>query len=113
SALQMLLEYSWPGNVRELESVIQRAIVLQDSEILRREDFALPKSERQTIDGALFQKGKSQAIGNFERSFIARLLTALSGTSSLAATSAGKDRRSVQRLIKKHGKGCQAYKKGF
>ena len=112
SALQMLLEYSWPGNVRELESVIQRAIVLQDSEILRREDFALPKSERQTIDGALFQKGKSQAIGNFERSFIARLLTAHSGNISRAAKAAGKDRRSFQRLINKHGLDRQAFKTG-
>jgi len=112
AALQMFLEYSWPGNVRELESVIQRAIVLQDSEVLKREDFALPKSERQTIDAALFQNGKSQAIGNFERSFIARLLTAHGGNISRAAKAAGKDRRSFQRLINKHGLNREAFKTG-
>jgi DNA-binding NtrC family response regulator len=103
AALQEFLEYSWPGNVRELESVIQRAIVLQDSGILRPADFALPKTDRPTTESVLFRKGKSIAIGNFERSFIARLLTAHGGNISRAAKAAGKDRRSFQRLINKHG----------
>ena len=113
AALHLFLEYSWPGNVRELESVIQRAIVLQDSEVLRPEDFSLSKSRQYTADAALFQKSKSQAIGNFERNFIARLLTAHGGNISRAAKAAGKDRRSFQRLINKHGLDPQAFKMGF
>ncbi|HEX7296819.1 MAG TPA: sigma 54-interacting transcriptional regulator [Pyrinomonadaceae bacterium] len=109
AALQMFLQYSWPGNVRELESVIQRAIVLQGSEILQPEDFSLPKAEQQTT-AAAFQKGKSQAIGNFERNFIGRLLAAHGGNVSRAAKAAGKDRRSFQRLINKHGLDRQAFK---
>ena len=110
-ALHDLLEYSWPGNVRELESVIQRAIVLQDSEVLNPEDFALPKTGCQNADAALFRKGKSLAIGNFERGFIARLLTAHGGNISRAAKAAGKDRRSFQRLINKYGLDREAFKK--
>lgn len=110
AALQEFLEYSWPGNVRELESVIQRAIVLQDSQVLKPEDFALPKSDRPMSESALFRKGKSLAIGNFERSFIARLLTAHGGNISQAAKAAGKDRRSFQRLINKYGLDRQTFK---
>lgn len=110
SALQEFLEYSWPGNVRELESVIQRAIVLQDSEVLNSEDFALSKTDRQNLDATLFRKGKSLAIGNFERGFIARLLTAHGGNISRAAKAAGKDRRSFQRLINKYGLDREAFK---
>jgi two-component system response regulator AtoC len=33
-AMAALTEHSWPGNVRELENVIERAVVLSDSEIL-------------------------------------------------------------------------------
>ena len=109
-ALHEFLEYSWPGNVRELESVIQRAIVLQDSEVLNSEDFALPKTDCQNADAALFRKGKSLAIGNFERNFIARLLTAHGGNISRAAKAAGKDRRSLQRLINKYGLDREAFK---
>lgn len=110
AALQEFLEYSWPGNVRELESVIQRAIVLQDSQVLKPEDFALPKLDRPISESALFRKGKSLAIGNFERSFIARLLTAHGGNISQAAKAAGKDRRSFQRLINKYGLDRQSFK---
>ena len=90
--------------------MIQRAIVLQDAEELKPEDFALPRVERLNTDSALFRKSKSQAIGNFERSFIARLLTAHGGNISRAAKAAGKDRRSFQRLINKHGLDRQAFK---
>ncbi len=34
-ALQILLEYNWPGNVRELENVVERAVVLAQSPVVR------------------------------------------------------------------------------
>jgi two-component system response regulator FlrC len=34
-AAQLLLTYRWPGNVRELENVMQRALVLCDSPVIR------------------------------------------------------------------------------
>jgi len=38
-AADCLLAYGWPGNVRELERVIQRALVLTDSDVLEPCDF--------------------------------------------------------------------------
>ena len=111
AALQQFLEYPWPGNVRELESVIQRAIVLQDAEILKPEDFALSYAESPKAEAALFRKGKSLAIGQFERNFIAKLLAAHGGNISQAAKAAGKDRRSFQRLINKYSLDRRSFKK--
>ncbi len=34
-----LLDYNWPGNIRELKSVIERAAILSDSNIIGAEDF--------------------------------------------------------------------------
>jgi len=34
-AAQLLLTYEWPGNVRELENVMQRALVLCESDLIR------------------------------------------------------------------------------
>lgn len=98
-----LLNYSWPGNVRELESVIQRAIVLQDSEVLTGADFELQDSnDPRGPQHELFRLEKSLAIGKFERSFLANLLAAHGGNISRAAKAAGKDRRSFQRLMGKY-----------
>ncbi len=37
AAEKFLMEYDWPGNVRELRNVIERAIILEDEEIMRLE----------------------------------------------------------------------------
>jgi DNA-binding NtrC family response regulator len=110
-ALQQFLEYPWPGNVRELESVIQRAIVLQDADVLGPGDFALPYIESSKPDAAPFRKGKSLAIGQFERNFIAKLLAEHGGNISQAAKAAGKDRRSFQRLVNKYSLDRKSFKR--
>ncbi|MCK4846448.1 MAG: sigma-54-dependent Fis family transcriptional regulator [Deltaproteobacteria bacterium] len=38
-ALNKLLSYGWPGNVRELENLIERAVILEDSDILSSDSF--------------------------------------------------------------------------
>ena len=38
-AMKLLLNYSWPGNVRQLESVIERGILLTDSDEIQPEDL--------------------------------------------------------------------------
>jgi DNA-binding NtrC family response regulator len=102
-ALNKLLSYSWPGNVRELESVIQRALVLHPTEVLNSDDIELPSDGESTVSSPeLFRERKSSAIGEFEKSFVQKLLAAHHGNISQAAKAAGKDRRSFQRLVSKH-----------
>jgi DNA-binding NtrC family response regulator len=109
-ALTKLINHSWPGNVRELEGVIQRAIVLRDAEVLTPGDLGIPESCDQNGSQAdLFRAGKSRAIVQFERNFIARLLAAHGGNISRAARAAGKDRRSFQRLISKYSLDRKAF----
>ncbi len=40
-AYQKLGDYPWPGNIRELQHVIERAIILSDSEILKPSDLLI------------------------------------------------------------------------
>ena len=41
AAIRKMQEHSWPGNVRELRNVVERAVILSESEILQPEDVVL------------------------------------------------------------------------
>ena len=53
-ALQLLMSYDWPGNVRELENTIERAVLLETSDVLQAGNPALsdlhPAGKRYILD---------------------------------------------------------------
>lgn len=53
-SIKQLLEYSWPGNIRELISVVERAAILSDTELITPESLFLEgrgfKSKRSISD---------------------------------------------------------------
>src|SRR3989441_6932011 len=44
--LEAMQTYSWPGNIRELQNVIERGVILADSEVFRLEPGTLPEETR-------------------------------------------------------------------
>jgi formate hydrogenlyase transcriptional activator len=40
---EAMQRYSWPGNIREMQNVIERGVILCDSEIFRLEPGTLPE----------------------------------------------------------------------
>jgi len=100
AAMQKLAVYDWPGNIRELEHVIERAVVLAESTHLHSTDLSLEH------DGApaptLFREAKAQVVAQFEKRFLTSLLTAYDGNISRAAQAAGKNRRALWELMRKH-----------
>jgi formate hydrogenlyase transcriptional activator len=45
ATMQRLIEYSWPGNIRELQNIIERCVILSNSDsLLLDQDFLLPSS---------------------------------------------------------------------
>jgi formate hydrogenlyase transcriptional activator len=43
ATLDAMQRYSWPGNIRELQNVIERGVILADSEVFRLEAGTLPQ----------------------------------------------------------------------
>ncbi|HTT66088.1 MAG TPA: sigma-54 dependent transcriptional regulator [Bryobacteraceae bacterium] len=103
-AMRRLMEYAWPGNIRELESTIQRALVLSDGAVLDASSIDLPDSwappAASSSDSPL---GIVDAVYRFEREYLTDLLFRLEGNVTRAAKVAGKDRRTFQRLLRRHG----------
>ena len=44
--MDAMQRYSWPGNIRELQNVIERGVILADSEVFRLEPGTLPEDSR-------------------------------------------------------------------
>jgi DNA-binding NtrC family response regulator len=100
----------WPGNVRELENAIVRGIYLSQGDIILPGDLSLPPRGPRPVSTAQqrgaklvdFRTMKREVIESFERNYLARLMAEHRGNVSVAARAAGKDRRDLGRLLKKH-----------
>jgi DNA-binding NtrC family response regulator len=108
AAIQILLAYDWPGNVRELEHVVERAIVMNEHDVIGPDDISLPCAQPRAA--ASFQDMKAIVVARFERTYIASLLRAHQGNISRAARAANKDPRSFRQLIRKHRLDVQSFK---
>ena len=47
--LELLQSYPWPGNIRELQNVIERSVILCDTEIFSIDESWLPQQPPQTV----------------------------------------------------------------
>jgi DNA-binding NtrC family response regulator len=110
SARAALLAHDWPGNVRELENTMIRGGQLCRGEVIEAADLglALPPSAAPEIEHRLaaqlqpFNALKRKVIENFERTYLTRLIAEHGGNVSRAARAAGKERRELGKLLKKH-----------
>jgi DNA-binding NtrC family response regulator len=103
-AMHKLLQHSWPGNVRELESVITRALILTCSQILQATDIELPEFhyDEKLGQNHSLKEAKKSTIRAFEMGYLTNLLAQCHGNITQAANVAGKDRRTLQRLLAKY-----------
>jgi DNA-binding NtrC family response regulator len=115
-SLMRLEAYRWPGNVRELENLICREYLLCDDDVIRVDvpgGNADLGSEADLTGGDLsrltFQQAKDLAIAQFEKRYLAEVLSASRGNVTKAASMVGKERRAFGRLLKKHDIDKSAY----
>jgi len=75
-SLELLESYSWPGNIRELQNVVERSVVVCETDMLSIEKswLSLGKSESPGPTGSLASKIQEQ-----EREFIERALAETEG----------------------------------
>ncbi len=111
-AMRVLYGYSWPGNVRELRNALESAIVLANSDILKKED--LPR-EIQTlvlapgpggphIDQNLpFREWKKQTVETAEREYFMRHLENNDNNISKTARALKMHRQSLQQKLRELG----------
>jgi DNA-binding NtrC family response regulator len=118
AAKAALLAHSWPGNVRELENTILRATVACRTGHISAVDLGIvsPGGRRPELVDRLpgrvsrYQSVKRETIAAFERSYLTELMEVHRGNVTHAARAAGKDRRELGKLLRKHGVDPQAFR---
>jgi DNA-binding NtrC family response regulator len=113
ASVAWLNSHSWPGNVRELENLVHRELLLAEGDTVQlHPDLAASERRHGTGDrrrrpalSQRFHDAKLRAVGEFERDYLAALLASAQGNVTVAARLAGKERRALGKLLKKHGLG--------
>jgi len=96
-ALEVLTRYDWPGNVRELENVIYRAVVLARNPVIQLQDVPLDVALPETGARLAEDTGPPlrDAMGQFERQYILRVLERVGWNVSRAARDLGVHRNTI------------------
>jgi transcriptional regulator with GAF, ATPase, and Fis domain len=111
-AARALEEYGWPGNVRELENIVERACILEETEVIHAESLPLEllalRPEIQT-DSSIrsdtlmpLHAARASAIEEFERRYLFALLQSCNGSIKKSADTAGITTRQLHKLMTRH-----------
>jgi two-component system response regulator HydG len=95
AALEVLRRYRWPGNVRELENVVQRLVVMADSDLIDVPD--LPSLMRFS---ALSRGGFDRTLAEVETEYVRNVLASVNGNRTRAAEILGIDRKTLREKLK-------------
>jgi len=100
-AERYLVAYDWPGNVRELENIMERAVVLGQSEQVQLEDLSdsgLESAAAPDLAGAY-----QSSVGEAKRDSIRRAWNEAGGDYKAAAAKLGLHPNSLLRLVRTLG----------
>ena len=106
SAIKFFIIYSWPGNVREMENLIQRAIILEDTDTVREETVKglISNNTTRAGNGSAGVKERVEAIkSEEEKKLIIEALAEARWKRMEAAARLGISRKSLFNKMKKYG----------
>lgn len=106
SAIRFFLNYNWPGNVREMENLIQRAIILEDGDMITGETIAelVCEGEAKIQHEEIKVKDRIETIkAEEEKKLIIDALTETRWKKTDAAARLGISRKSLFNKMKKYG----------
>ena len=97
AAEQLLYNYSWHGNIRELRHVIEKAVILSDSDMLTPDVFS--SLQRETVP----VQSQPSTLEDMERVMIAEAIRLCNGNLSAASTRLGITRQTLYNKMKRYG----------
>ena len=95
-AVELLMRHSWPGNIRELENVIQRAVIMSETEIGVAQLSEYLKMPQPRTNEKYEEEGAFMTLKELEKSYILKVLAAVNNNKTKAAEILGIDRKTLR-----------------
>jgi Nif-specific regulatory protein len=101
-AIDMLMSYHWPGNVRELENVIERSVVVCNSQVLHAHHLP-PTLQTAEASGTTMTLPLERALEAFEKDMLLDALKSARGNRAKAARLLSTTGRVMNYKVRKYG----------
>ncbi|MDJ0784222.1 MAG: sigma-54 dependent transcriptional regulator [Desulfosarcinaceae bacterium] len=96
-AMEILCQYDWPGNIRELRSVITKALIFGDTDVISACDLPRHVTANRKLSGR-----KPKTLEEMEKNHIIAVLAETAGNQSKAAELLGINRKTLYKKIQKY-----------
>ena len=100
-AMSLILRHPWKGQIRELENVLERAMLLTDSDFIRAEDLPFGASDVDE-EPATGVSALGDAVSTFERQYIQHMLKKYNGNRTDTARALSIDASTLYRKMEKY-----------
>jgi DNA-binding NtrC family response regulator len=105
-AMNLLLDYPWPGNIRELENVLERAVVLCDSDRITVHELPFVHESSPSLQGKpvqLFDGNLDDRLADMEKQLLLKAMQDAHGVKTRAARSLGIKTSTLYYKLEKYG----------
>ena len=102
AALRLLLQYDWPGNVRELENAIERAVLLETTDVLQANNLPPELSPMVASRRDPSEPTTVLPLAEVERQALVHALEVSANNVTEAARALGLNRATLYRKLKKY-----------
>ena len=104
-ALKLLMNYTWPGNVRQLESVIERSVLMAETNYIEAADLPAEITAASTLAGGIPFDLPPEGIAfeELERGLIVKAMERADWVIGKAAPLLGMSYKTLQYRLEKFG----------
>ena len=114
---EAFMEYDWPGNIRELENIVERAFIIESSDVITPSSFPqelfsyckLDHDDKIDISRPLAEVRRI-SLERVEKKYLEELLEKTGGKLKDTAAAAGMTSRNLHNLMTKYGLDKKSYK---